>query len=201
MLNNNTEYADIVFSPEKCRQRSARWIIHWDVSGALTFLCMPLQFRRLQSTGLELRFLCSFSWNCLCVSVFLPAAPPLETAECLWPRPPWTSCWRDTTSVWGLILEVRGDTVVAIIGGVSELDCLRAVIYKPFHWNLWKEEACGKTQGRALKWRLPCYYYASLHISKMAAPQEVGHACVQECNQTVFSFFFFQIKQSECIEF
>lgn len=38
---------------------------------------------------------------------FLPSAPPLEAPECLWPRPPWTSCWRDMTSVWGLISEVR----------------------------------------------------------------------------------------------
>lgn len=42
-------------------------------------------------------FLHSLKWLlCLC---FPPAAPPLETPECLWPRLQWTSCWRDMTSV------------------------------------------------------------------------------------------------------
>lgn len=40
---------------------------------------------------------------------------------------------------------------VAAVEGIYESDCLRGVIYTSFHWNLWKEEACGKTQGRALK--------------------------------------------------
>lgn len=64
----------------------------------------------------------------------------------------------------------------------------------------WKEEASRKRQGIALKWLLPCHYYASLHISKMAAPQEVGHACRKAIKPSVFSFFF-QTRERECIEF
>lgn len=80
---------------------------------------------------------------------------------------------------------------VARVEGIYKSHRLRGVIYKSFHWNLWKEEACGKTQGRALKWWLPCHYYACLHISKMAAPQEVGHACRKAIKHSVFLFFFF----------
>lgn len=87
------------------------------------------------------------------------------------------------------------------VEGIYKSDCLRSVIYKSFHWNLWKEEACGKTQGRALKWRLPCHYYASLHISKMAAPREVGHACRKATKHSVFLFSFFKSGRVSALNF
>lgn len=49
-----------------------------------------------------------------------------------------------------------------------------------------EESACGKILEIALKWLLPCHYYASLHISKMAAPREVGHTRRKAIKHYVF---------------
>lgn len=82
------------------------------------------------------------------------------------------------TSVWDLILEVRED------------EWLLLKVFTGRGCKGLKEEASSKTQRIALKWLLPCHYYASLHIPKMAAPQEVGHACRKAIKPSVSSFFF-----------
>lgn len=148
-----------------------------------------------------LRFLSSLSWNCSCASVFPPCSSSTGNSG--------MSVAKTTVDklLKGYDIRLRPD-----FGGTwryggcklrecYELDCLRGVIYTSFHWNLWKEEACGKTQGRALKWRLPCHYYASLHISKMAAPREVGHTCRKAIKHTAFLFVFFKSGRASVLNF
>lgn len=174
------------------KSRTVRCMIHWYISGALTFLSAPLDaitFQMVAIFWLQVAFLVLHYLKlllCFCV-------PPCSSST----GNSGMSVAKTTVDklLKGYDIRLRPDfggtwSYVAIVEGFYKSGLLVQCYLKSLLWNVWKEEASRKRQGIALKWLLQCHYYASLHISKMAAPQEVGHACRKAIKPSVFSLFF-----------